>query len=419
MGEVGPGGRRKGEPPVNKLRHVVPVRVLLLILGTAVTAGLMMVHSFTNLSAIGFPELVAILVFGGLAAASHFRPSWSFNQQATYCTVVAAYFAVAMVLPRTWIAPVIILSWLPWIILHGRAKPTWPAEVTFNVSLDIIAAVVARDLYHVVQQSIPFTTLSLVVGALTFMALQTTLVTAVVVLYRRVALRAADTLKVSSLSADLIMVLVGGITALLYRMDPMSLFLVFLPLGYLQHMMERVRSQKEPYLDSKTGLFNYKYLDERLPGELERAKVTGIPLTLVFADLDYLREINNNYGHLAGDVAIRHVSDVLRACVRNNQFAARFGGEEFVLVLPQTDHGEALQVAEAARALVADSIIQAGDTRFRVTMSFGVATAPDDAVTVRDLIHAADTAVYEAKAGGRNCIRSCRKEVDVPCAVSR
>lgn len=88
------------------------------------------------------------------------------------------------------------------------------------------------------------------------------------------------------------------------------------------------------------------------------------------------------------------------------------------MVLPLVDHQTALRIAEVARSRVAESVVRSGETQFRVTMSFGVATVPDDAKNVRDLIHTADLAVYQAKASGRNCVRSYRHELADACAAS-
>lgn len=390
-------------------KPIFPWHLRLLVGGVAVTAGVLTLNNLSRLGNVTTPQWVAALVFGSLAAASHFRPSWTIHQQVTYRTVVAAYFAVAMVLPTSMIAPVILLSWIPWLIVRVRTRRTLAMEATFNISLDITAAVLARDVYLLVESLIPSPTMALLLGAVTFVGVQVVLVTVVVVIYRKTSLREVDSLKVGILSAELVTVIVGGITAMLYQLDPLSLLVLFLPLGYLHVLMERVRDSKAAYVDAKTGLFNYKYIDERLPQELARVKATGVPLSIIFADLDYLREINNRFGHLAGDIAIRHVGNVLKQTIHDNQFVARFGGEEYMLVLPQMGHEEALRTADRARRLVAESEIQAGDARFSVTMSFGVATAPEDGTSVRDLIHAADTAVYQSKANGRNCVTSCRK----------
>ncbi|HWI64945.1 MAG TPA: diguanylate cyclase [Symbiobacteriaceae bacterium] len=402
------------------LKKIFPWRVRLFIGAVVLCAGALAAYAARSAAPLELPEWAAILVFGLLAATSHFRPTWSQNQQSKYNLLPAAYFAMAMVLPPPAIPLVIIASWVPWSVMKlRRFQPTFLVEVSFNLSLDIIVAVASRFVFLLGSAVVPSPALALLVSAVTFVALQTALVATIVVLYRRIPYREVDTLKMGSISTELSTVIVGGITALLFKLDPMSLVMIFLPFGYLQYVMEKVKNQQAAFLDAKTGVYNYRYLDERLPKEIERARNTGVPLSVIFSDLDFLREINNNHGHLAGDLAIQHVASVLKNCLQDNQFAARFGGEEFVMVLPQVDHAGALRIAELARARVAESTIHSGETQFRVTMSFGVATVPDDALNVRDLIHTADLAVYQAKASGRNCVCSYRKEVKEACAASQ
>ena len=156
-------------------------------------------------------------------------------------------------------------------------------------------------------------------------------------------------------------------------------------------------------LDSKTELFNARYFASALDGELERAKRFERPLSIVLADLDLLREVNNTHGHLAGDAVLRGVADVLRSQLRPFDIPGRFGGEEFAIALPEASHEEALAIAERIRAAVAECGVQAAERgRFvTATISLGVATHPESE-TVDDLIHQADLALYRSKALGRN-----------------
>ena len=123
------------------------------------------------------------------------------------------------------------------------------------------------------------------------------------------------------------------------------------------------------------------------------------------ADLDLLRNINNTYGHLAGDAVLAGVAQLIRQNIRAFDIAGRFGGEEFAIVLPETTAQEALKVAEALRFAVESASFTAPTTesRIRATLSLGVASFPDDAQLADGLVHAADVAVYQAKLRGRNC----------------
>ena len=164
--------------------------------------------------------------------------------------------------------------------------------------------------------------------------------------------------------------------------------------------------RQEANVDSKTGLYNARHLREVLEAEIDRAIRYQRPLTLLVCDLDYLREVNNSFGHLFGDVVIAGVADVLKDQVRSTDLAARFGGEEFVVVLPETPPSRGVQVAERIRRAVAERAF-AGPKEspsLYVTVSIGLASFPADATSGEELLNAADEAVYRAKARGRNCV---------------
>lgn len=155
--------------------------------------------------------------------------------------------------------------------------------------------------------------------------------------------------------------------------------------------------------DSLTGLLNRRFLMELLLAEFQKSSRYGTPLSLVMLDIDHFKRVNDTYGHITGDAAIKAVAQVLRREIRTCDLAARFGGEEFAVVLPQTDQEGALIAAERCRRAVEATAIVAGDQELHITASFGVATCPRaDLGTIEQLIGAADEALYRAKGTGRN-----------------
>jgi diguanylate cyclase (GGDEF)-like protein len=155
--------------------------------------------------------------------------------------------------------------------------------------------------------------------------------------------------------------------------------------------------------DPLTGLLNRREFDRILVEESERAARFGGSLALVLLDLDHFKLINDRHGHPAGDAVLREVARRLRAQVRSVDRVMRLGGEEFALVLVQTDRAGASQVAERAGAAVRGEPVAAGETPgLGVTVSAGVAVFPDDAATPAALVAAADQALYGAKAAGRD-----------------
>ena len=152
-------------------------------------------------------------------------------------------------------------------------------------------------------------------------------------------------------------------------------------------------------LEPKTGLFNSSHFDDALRDELARAQRFNRPLAVLMVDLDYLRDINNAHGHLAGDGVILGVATILRAQLRSVDVASRFGGEEFALLLPETTPDDAAAVAERVRNAVAAAEFGSG---IRASVSIGVAGFPRDGATPDELVEAADKALYAAKGAGRN-----------------
>jgi diguanylate cyclase (GGDEF)-like protein len=155
--------------------------------------------------------------------------------------------------------------------------------------------------------------------------------------------------------------------------------------------------------DELTQLANRRRFSETLRLEMARARRQTTPLSLVMADVDHLKKINDGFGHPAGDAAIRHVADSFRRGRRETDLAARLGGEEFALLLPGTDLAGAVKAAERIRQELSDSSVAPAGT---VTVSIGVATWPDDAGSETDLVQAADERLYSAKTGGRNRVCS-------------
>ncbi len=160
--------------------------------------------------------------------------------------------------------------------------------------------------------------------------------------------------------------------------------------------------------DPLTGLHNRRHLMETIEKELRRSERGQIPMSIVMGDIDNFKEINDTFGHQKGDEILKTVADLLLRHLRQYDCAARFGGEEFALVLPQSNLMQAVQIAERIREAARKLTFQGSPEGFRLTISFGVASYPHPRIhTVDDLIREADAALYAAKHEGRNrvCIR--------------
>jgi two-component system cell cycle response regulator len=154
--------------------------------------------------------------------------------------------------------------------------------------------------------------------------------------------------------------------------------------------------------DELTGLLNRREYDRIMSEEEERARRFGQPLSLVVIDIDRFKAINDLHGHAAGDAVLTAAAARIAESIRTVDRAARIGGEEFALILVQTDGTSALEVARRAISSVAKTPVKFGDLSVAVTASAGVATLPSDARGAADLFAAADKALYSAKGAGRN-----------------
>jgi len=184
-------------------------------------------------------------------------------------------------------------------------------------------------------------------------------------------------------------------------------------ISVLLDVTERMRAEREMWVlqqkladqsvhDALTGLYNRRYLEESLARELVLAERKGHPVSVIMADLDHFKKVNDQYGHLAGDEVLRAFGAILKRNARASDIYCRYGGEEFLLVLPQMPAEKAAERAEQLRRSLAAAPIHYGATPIAITASFGVAAFPDQGSGGDRLIDAADKALYQAKHNGRN-----------------
>ncbi len=159
--------------------------------------------------------------------------------------------------------------------------------------------------------------------------------------------------------------------------------------------------------DPLTRLNNRRFLMKALERELQRSERTQKPLALIMIDIDHFKDINDTYGHQQGDCVLKALADQMKTQLREYDIAARFGGEEFALVLPETELGKALQVAERLREAATQVRCPDQGTEMALTISLGVAAFPMPRIrTIDDLIREADRALYRAKEKGRNRVEN-------------
>ncbi|MBW3670511.1 MAG: diguanylate cyclase [Acidobacteria bacterium] len=160
---------------------------------------------------------------------------------------------------------------------------------------------------------------------------------------------------------------------------------------------------EQSVMDALTGVWNRRGIHERL----ESVASTGDPLSLIMVDIDFFKRVNDDYGHPAGDAVLQVVARRLSHVVRESDEVGRFGGEEFLVVLPGTGHREAIEIADRLRRIISSDSVRTEDGCIDVTASFGVATAEaGSSLATSDLISSSDRALYRAKENGRNRVES-------------
>jgi diguanylate cyclase (GGDEF)-like protein len=210
-----------------------------------------------------------------------------------------------------------------------------------------------------------------------------------------------------SLIADFAEFDLGVLITLVVAVNPLLALFAVPTVLFARRFMMHSQLVAQSRIDTKTGLLNAATWEREAAVEVERAVRTDAPLAVALVDIDHFKLVNDTYGHLVGDRVLRVVSDALRSQLRGYDLAGRFGGEEFVILLPQAGEGDARAVAERLRQYVDSLEIPIDDEPdcvifVRLTISVGVAALDGEERELTDLMAAADAALYYAKETGRN-----------------
>ena len=349
-------------------------------------------------------QALALLVVGA-AIAHYFVVHTPSNQ--VFHVGLAFTVAGAVLLPARLIVLLCVAQHLSdW----AKERYRWYIQ-TFNISNYVLAALAAHEVAKLAGDGVTTGSRGMLAGAgacFAFVLVNHLLLARMLLLARGRTLRESGLFRFESFTSDVVLALFGLTLAILWQLDPWALAIVLPPLSLIQRALTVPQLWAEARVDPKTGLFNARHLNLELESELRRATRFQRPASVLMADLDLLREVNNRHGHLAGDAVLRAVGGVLRRELREYDTAARFGGEEFAILLPETDREGALGMAERIRAAVeAEAISLAPRTgTVRATISLGVATFPADGASADELVDAADAALYRAKLNGRNAVGS-------------
>jgi diguanylate cyclase (GGDEF)-like protein/putative nucleotidyltransferase with HDIG domain len=339
----------------------------------------------------------------------------------SYHSTIAFLMPAVILLPPGLLALVPVVQHVPeWL----KARYRWYIQV-FNIAnyvIDLLAARLVLDEIMGAGGVIPNeATRRAIAGfaaAAVLVLLNHSILALMLKLARGHSLAETGLFTFESLSTDFVLALVGLAITAFWHSNPLLVPAAIAPLLLIHRSLKVPALQEEARLDSKTGLLNARHFGSALSAELERASRAQRPFSLIMADLDLLREINNMHGHLAGDQVLQGIAEEFRRALRPYDVAARFGGEEFCILLPETEASHGLEIAERIRRAVAARrySVESSSEPIRATVSLGLAAFPDHGQTTKDLLHRADLAVYRAKAQGRNRVVGAGSE---PVPVDR
>jgi diguanylate cyclase (GGDEF)-like protein len=391
-----PDLRRDASENLHRLRSV-DARLWLLVLGQVAVA----IAACTLASAMAPVSLdtglaVTLVLCTVAATISTVTVVRGFGSE-VYSLATVFEVAGALVLPSIAIAPFVAV---PVLVDAVRRRVGWRSGLSnwSNLTLALLAG------HGAGQSLIGLEPLGLgagavagvVLAAVVFVGVNLGLITVAQAVEESGSWRA---LPMSTWCLELVLAATGGTLALQYLQAPLTALLALSPLFLLRTLLRVPMLEREARVDVKTGLFNMRHFAERLGEELARAARQGHPLGLVAADIDHFRDINNAYGHLVGDEMLALVAGVIRDATRRGDIAARFGGEEFFIALPDTGPAEAMAIAERIRSRVEAASTAAG---VPMSISLGIASSSADTRDATELLTAVDAALYAAKRAGRN-----------------
>ena len=303
-------------------------------------------------------------------------------------------------------------------------RPAWFGPI-FNTACYIIVINIASVVFHTLNPeaslSAPVYILAVTASMTVFTLLNHFIVGVIVWMANSENFRESGIFDLPPLIIDLSLLSLGAMLVLVWEYNPYALLLFVFPIYLIYGTMRVPALERQSETDQKTGLFNHAYFMQHLENELNRANRFDRPLTIIMADLDLLRNINNTYGHLAGDEVLLAVAKILQQSVREYDIVARFGGEEFAILMPETDTKHGYERAEAIREAVekVKITIPTSITPIKATLSLGVASREFFNQTGVDIIHNADTALYHSKLQGRNRAFAYTQEAYVDFAGSQ
>jgi diguanylate cyclase (GGDEF)-like protein len=352
---------------------------------------------------VRWPVFVAVLVGGALAQL--FATHTAGNQ--VFHTGIAFSVAAALVLPPELVVVVCVVQHVPeWL----RQRYPWYIQ-GFNIANVVLSGLAAwamrwsfeRDDVFVTSSATTWGVIAAAAVAVTFVMVNHALLARMLRLARGHDVSESGLFTLDGLLQDGVVAAVGvGVAFTLLHSWALAVVLT-LPLVLIQRALALPTLREQALTDHKTGLLNSRGIDQPARAEFARAQRLGRPLSVLLCDVDNLREINNSVGHLEGDAALAVVAAAFRAELRAYDLCARFGGDEFLVVLPETDEEEAVTVALRIQAWLEQNPLPTSEGKLAVGISIGVGSLHEDEPEIGTMLARADAAMYaEKRAGGRS-----------------
>ncbi len=370
--------------------------------------------SQTAWSVADLVKFLLLLGCGLISVAA--TPRTAYTQGALVRDFITAWvLPIAILLPPVYamVTPIPLLVLTQWRIHRGviyrRAFTAAAMGLAYGAASLVFRAFPASFAGGTIGTGLHAFTWALAVAACEIMGGRghNALIVAAVKLADRTAKLREQELSAEALQADLTEFNLGVLITVVVAVTPvLAVFAVPMWLMVRRFMMHS-QLLAQSRVDTKTGLLNASTWEREAQAEINRAVRTGSPLAVALVDIDHFKLVNDTYGHLVGDKALRAVTDALSSQLRSYDLAGRFGGEEFAILLPQAREVDALNVAERLRRHIAAMTIPVSDDAesgpcFRLTISVGVAALDGAGRELTDMLAAADAALYHAKETGRN-----------------
>jgi diguanylate cyclase (GGDEF)-like protein len=348
---------------------------------------------------------IFVAVLAGGALAQVFATHTAGNQ--VFHTGLAFSVAAALTLPPELVVVVCVLQHVPeWL----RQRYPWFIQ-GFNIANVVLSGLAAwavrasfaRDGVHVTPAATTAGVIAASAAAVTFVLVNHALLARMLRLARGHDVSASGLFTLDALIQDGVVAAVGVGVGFLFLHSWALAVVVALPLVLIQRALALPTLREQALTDHKTGLLNSRGIDQPARAEFARARRLGRPLSVLQCDVDDLRGINNRHGHLEGDAALAVVSSAFKAELRAYDLCARFGGDEFLVVLPETDEEEAVTVAQRIQAWLEENPLPTSEGKLAVGISIGVGTLHEDDPEIGAMLARADAAMYaEKRAGGRS-----------------